>query len=104
MLSKQEDGHKVIDIQTPNVSPSTQSAGSANSSGRATDLFSNSPIVPINNQGKWLAVKDHVHQHQLDSYHPSHGTCTHACSSDGSSTSGFSYDDTPSACVWNGKE
>lgn len=46
----QEDSHKVIDIQTPNVSPSTQSVGSANSSGGATDLFSNSPIVPINNQ------------------------------------------------------
>jgi len=50
MLSTQEDGHKVIDIQTPNVSPSTQSVGSANSSGGATDLFSNSPIVPVNNQ------------------------------------------------------
>uniref|UniRef100_A0A3Q3SW90 ENTH domain-containing protein n=1 Tax=Mastacembelus armatus TaxID=205130 RepID=A0A3Q3SW90_9TELE len=46
---QQEDGHKVIDIQTPNVSPSTQSVGSANSSGGATDLFSNSPIVPVNN-------------------------------------------------------
>ncbi|MEQ2203372.1 hypothetical protein XENOCAPTIV_029334, partial [Xenoophorus captivus] len=45
-----EDGHKVIDIQTPTVSPSTQSVGSANSSGGATDLFSNSPSVPINNQ------------------------------------------------------
>ncbi|KAI3373827.1 hypothetical protein L3Q82_022405, partial [Scortum barcoo] len=45
----QEDGHKVIDIQTPNASPSTQSVGSANSSGGATDLFSNSPIVPVNN-------------------------------------------------------
>ncbi|XP_026226936.1 phosphatidylinositol-binding clathrin assembly protein-like [Anabas testudineus] len=44
-----EDSHKVIDIQTPNVSPSTQSVGSANSSGGATDLFSNSPIVPVNN-------------------------------------------------------
>ncbi|XP_010794656.1 phosphatidylinositol-binding clathrin assembly protein-like isoform X2 [Gymnodraco acuticeps] len=44
-----EDGHKVIDIQTPNVSPSTQSVGSANSSGGATDLFSNSQIVPISN-------------------------------------------------------
>lgn len=50
MLSKQEDGHKVNDIQTPNVSPSTQSVGSVNSSGGATDLFSNSPIVPVNNQ------------------------------------------------------
>ncbi|XP_054610480.1 phosphatidylinositol-binding clathrin assembly protein-like isoform X1 [Dunckerocampus dactyliophorus] len=44
-----EDGHKVIDIQTANVSPSTQSVGSANSSGGATDLFSNSPLVPVNN-------------------------------------------------------
>ncbi|XP_033996350.1 phosphatidylinositol-binding clathrin assembly protein-like isoform X2 [Trematomus bernacchii] len=44
-----EDGHKVNDIQTPNVSPSTQSVGSANSSGGATDLFSNSQIVPISN-------------------------------------------------------
>ncbi|XP_074468042.1 phosphatidylinositol-binding clathrin assembly protein-like isoform X5 [Sebastes fasciatus] len=44
-----EDGHKVIDIQTPNVSPSAQSVGSANSSGGATDLFSNSPIVPVSN-------------------------------------------------------
>lgn len=50
MLPMQEDGHKVIDIQTPNASPSTQSVGSANSSGGATDLFSNSPIVPVNNQ------------------------------------------------------
>ncbi|AWO99886.1 putative phosphatidylinositol-binding clathrin assembly protein-like [Scophthalmus maximus] len=44
-----DDGHKVIDLQTPTVSPGTQSVGSANSSGGATDLFSNSPIVPINN-------------------------------------------------------
>nr|XP_057942497.1 phosphatidylinositol-binding clathrin assembly protein-like [Doryrhamphus excisus] len=44
-----DDGHKVIDIQTPNVSPSTQSVGSANSSGGATDLFSHSPLVPVNN-------------------------------------------------------
>ncbi|XP_014877181.1 phosphatidylinositol-binding clathrin assembly protein-like isoform X4 [Poecilia latipinna] len=44
-----DDGIKVIDIQTPTVSPSTQSVGSANSSGGATDLFSNSPSVPINN-------------------------------------------------------
>ena len=34
-------------------------------------------------RGRWLAVKDDVHQHQLDSCHPSHGTCTHACPSDG---------------------
>lgn len=54
MLYVQEDSHKVIDIQTPNVSPSTQSVGSANSSGGATDLFSNSPIVPINNQ--WVST------------------------------------------------
>nr|XP_043898143.1 phosphatidylinositol-binding clathrin assembly protein-like isoform X1 [Solea senegalensis] len=44
-----DDGHKVIDIQTPTVSPSAQSVGSANSSGGTTDLFSNSPIVPIHN-------------------------------------------------------
>ncbi|XP_034033976.1 phosphatidylinositol-binding clathrin assembly protein-like isoform X4 [Thalassophryne amazonica] len=44
-----EDGPKVIDIQTPNVSPSTQSVGSANSSGGHADLFSSSPIVPVNN-------------------------------------------------------
>lgn len=50
ILPMQEDDHKVIDIQTPNASPSTQSVGSANSSGGATDLFSNSPIVPVNNQ------------------------------------------------------
>ncbi|XP_061595501.1 phosphatidylinositol-binding clathrin assembly protein-like isoform X4 [Cololabis saira] len=43
-----EDSHKVLDIQTPTVSPSAQSVGSANSSGGAADLF-NSPIVPINN-------------------------------------------------------
>uniref|UniRef100_A0A8C4DJJ8 Phosphatidylinositol-binding clathrin assembly protein n=1 Tax=Dicentrarchus labrax TaxID=13489 RepID=A0A8C4DJJ8_DICLA len=49
MLLTQEDVHKVIDIQTPNASPSTQSVGSANSSGGATDLFSNSPIVTVNN-------------------------------------------------------
>lgn len=48
-LQHKEDGPKVLDIQTPTVSPSTQSVGSANSSGGATDLFSNSPIVPINN-------------------------------------------------------
>lgn len=35
------------------------------------------------NRRKWLAVKGHVHQHQLDSHHPPHGTCTYACSSDG---------------------
>ncbi len=35
------------------------------------------------NRGEWLAVKNHVHQHQLDSHHPSHGTCTHARPSDG---------------------
>ncbi|XP_051903605.1 phosphatidylinositol-binding clathrin assembly protein-like isoform X2 [Hippocampus zosterae] len=44
-----DDGHKMIDIQTPNVSPSTQSVGSANSSGGATDLFSSSPLVAVNN-------------------------------------------------------
>uniref|UniRef100_H2TH26 Phosphatidylinositol-binding clathrin assembly protein n=1 Tax=Takifugu rubripes TaxID=31033 RepID=H2TH26_TAKRU len=38
------------DIQTPNASPSTQSVGSGHSSGGATDLFSNSTIVPVNNQ------------------------------------------------------
>ncbi|XP_053702235.1 phosphatidylinositol-binding clathrin assembly protein-like isoform X4 [Synchiropus splendidus] len=43
-----DDGSKVIDLQTPTVSPSTQSVGSANSSG-GPDLFSNSPVVPINN-------------------------------------------------------
>lgn len=32
-----------------------------------------------------LAVKDDVHQHQLDSRHPSHGTCAHACPPDGNS-------------------
>ena len=46
----QDDGHKVMDIQTPNASPSTQSVCSANSSGGATDVFSNSPILPVNNQ------------------------------------------------------
>lgn len=35
------------------------------------------------NRRERLAVKDHVHQHQLDSHHPSHGTCTHARPSDG---------------------
>ncbi|XP_024862788.1 phosphatidylinositol-binding clathrin assembly protein isoform X4 [Kryptolebias marmoratus] len=44
-----EDSHKVIDIQTPIVSPSTQSVGSANSSVGAADLFSNLPSIPINN-------------------------------------------------------
>ncbi|CAG11738.1 unnamed protein product [Tetraodon nigroviridis] len=56
-----------------------------------------------------LAVEDHVHQHQLEPRHPSHGTCAHACPSDEwddlhwlrSGTSGFSYDNTPSACVRN---
>ncbi|KAM8835779.1 phosphatidylinositol-binding clathrin assembly protein-like isoform 2-T2 [Synchiropus picturatus] len=43
-----DDGSKVIDLQTPTVSPSTQSVGSANSSG-GPDLFSTSPVVPINN-------------------------------------------------------
>uniref|UniRef100_A0AAQ4PW16 Phosphatidylinositol-binding clathrin assembly protein n=1 Tax=Gasterosteus aculeatus aculeatus TaxID=481459 RepID=A0AAQ4PW16_GASAC len=42
------DSYKAIDSQTPNVSPSTQSVGSANSSGGATDFFSNSPIVQVN--------------------------------------------------------
>lgn len=44
-----DEGPKVIDIQTPNVSPGAQSVGSANSSGGAADLFSNSPVVPVNN-------------------------------------------------------
>uniref|UniRef100_H3CT50 Phosphatidylinositol-binding clathrin assembly protein n=1 Tax=Tetraodon nigroviridis TaxID=99883 RepID=H3CT50_TETNG len=44
----QDDGQKLMDIQTPNASPSAQSVGSANSSGGAPDLFSNSPIVPAN--------------------------------------------------------
>ncbi|XP_061660251.1 phosphatidylinositol-binding clathrin assembly protein-like isoform X2 [Syngnathoides biaculeatus] len=44
-----DHGHKVIDIQTPNVSPSTQSVGSVSSSGGATDLFSSSPFVAVNN-------------------------------------------------------
>ena len=35
------------------------------------------------NRRKRLAVEDDVHQHQLDSHHPSHGTCTHARPSDG---------------------
>ncbi|XP_077402609.1 phosphatidylinositol-binding clathrin assembly protein-like [Vanacampus margaritifer] len=44
-----DDTHKMIDIQTPNVSPGTQSVGSANSSGGgATDLFSGSPLVAVN--------------------------------------------------------
>uniref|UniRef100_A0AAV2J6F4 ENTH domain-containing protein n=1 Tax=Knipowitschia caucasica TaxID=637954 RepID=A0AAV2J6F4_KNICA len=46
-LQHKEDGPKVLDIQTPTVSPSTQSVGSANSSGGATDLFSSSPIAPV---------------------------------------------------------
>uniref|UniRef100_A0AAY5L2D7 Phosphatidylinositol-binding clathrin assembly protein n=1 Tax=Esox lucius TaxID=8010 RepID=A0AAY5L2D7_ESOLU len=41
----QDDGAKVIDMQTPTVSPSSQSVGSANSSSGATDLFSNSSVV-----------------------------------------------------------
>uniref|UniRef100_A0A1A8H498 ENTH domain-containing protein n=1 Tax=Nothobranchius korthausae TaxID=1143690 RepID=A0A1A8H498_9TELE len=44
-----DDGHKVTDIQTPNASPSTQSVCSANSSVGATELFSNSPSIPISN-------------------------------------------------------
>ncbi|XP_056450783.1 phosphatidylinositol-binding clathrin assembly protein-like [Gadus chalcogrammus] len=48
-LQQHKEGPKVIDIQTPNVSPSTQSVGSANSSGGANDLFANSPVVPISN-------------------------------------------------------
>lgn len=38
------------------------------------------------NRRKWLAFQDHVHQHQLDSHHPSYGTCTHARPSDGNLT------------------
>jgi len=38
---------------------------------------------------RWLAVKDHVRQHQLDSHHPSHGTCTHARPSDGKIKASF---------------
>ena len=49
-VTTMKEGPKVIDIQTPNVSPSTQSVGSANSSGGANDLFANSPVVPISNQ------------------------------------------------------
>lgn len=32
-----------------------------------------------------LAVKDHVHQHQLDTRHPPRDACTHARPSDGNS-------------------
>uniref|UniRef100_A0A4W5QYE8 Phosphatidylinositol-binding clathrin assembly protein n=1 Tax=Hucho hucho TaxID=62062 RepID=A0A4W5QYE8_9TELE len=42
-------GAKVIDMQTPTVSPSAQSVGSANSSSGATDLFSNSSVVSVTN-------------------------------------------------------
>ncbi|KAF7206233.1 transcript variant X2, partial [Nothobranchius furzeri] len=49
VLSVQDDGHKVTDIQTPNASPSTQSVCSASSSVGATELFSNSPSIPISN-------------------------------------------------------
>uniref|UniRef100_A0A674BUP5 Phosphatidylinositol-binding clathrin assembly protein n=1 Tax=Salmo trutta TaxID=8032 RepID=A0A674BUP5_SALTR len=39
-----DEGAKVIDVQTPTVSPGSQSVGSANGSG-ATDHFSNSSVV-----------------------------------------------------------
>ncbi len=55
--------------------------------------------VPVESAGreeangrKWLAVEDHVHQHQLDSHHPSHGTCTHARPSDGNLKAFFFFD------------
>ncbi|XP_038862099.1 phosphatidylinositol-binding clathrin assembly protein-like [Salvelinus namaycush] len=44
-----DEGAKVNDVQTPTVSPSAQSVGSANSSSGATDLFSNSPVVSVTN-------------------------------------------------------
>ncbi|XP_041707523.1 phosphatidylinositol-binding clathrin assembly protein isoform X2 [Coregonus clupeaformis] len=47
--SFQDEGAKVIDMQTPTVSPSAQSVGSANSSSGATELFSNSSVVSVTN-------------------------------------------------------
>ncbi|XP_041750322.1 phosphatidylinositol-binding clathrin assembly protein isoform X4 [Coregonus clupeaformis] len=44
-----DEGAKVIDMQTPTVSPSAQSVGSANSSSGATDVFSNSSVVSVTN-------------------------------------------------------
>ncbi|CAB1333159.1 unnamed protein product, partial [Coregonus sp. 'balchen'] len=47
--SFQDEGAKVIDMQTPTVSPSAQSVGSANSSSGATELFSNSSVGSVTN-------------------------------------------------------
>ncbi|XP_077597075.1 phosphatidylinositol-binding clathrin assembly protein-like isoform X2 [Stigmatopora nigra] len=44
-----DDSHKVINMQMPNVSPNAHSVGSANSSGGATDLFTSTPLVAVNN-------------------------------------------------------
>ncbi|CAB1315925.1 unnamed protein product [Coregonus sp. 'balchen'] len=44
-----DEGAKVIDMQTPTVSPSAQSVGSANSSSGATDVFSNSSVGSVTN-------------------------------------------------------
>uniref|UniRef100_A0A8C8C0T1 Phosphatidylinositol-binding clathrin assembly protein n=1 Tax=Oncorhynchus tshawytscha TaxID=74940 RepID=A0A8C8C0T1_ONCTS len=44
-----DEGAKVIDVQTPTVSPSSQSMGSANGSSGVTDLFSNSSVVSVTN-------------------------------------------------------
>ncbi|XP_036789155.1 phosphatidylinositol-binding clathrin assembly protein isoform X4 [Oncorhynchus mykiss] len=44
-----DEGAKVIDVQTPTVSPSSQSVGSANGSSGVTDLFSNSSVVSVTN-------------------------------------------------------
>ncbi|XP_037322982.1 phosphatidylinositol-binding clathrin assembly protein-like isoform X4 [Pungitius pungitius] len=67
-----EDSHKAIDSQTPNVSPSTQSVGSANSSGGATDFFSNSPIVQVSNHVPNLTSELFTLQHNFTPIQTTH--------------------------------
>uniref|UniRef100_G3QAW3 Phosphatidylinositol-binding clathrin assembly protein n=1 Tax=Gasterosteus aculeatus aculeatus TaxID=481459 RepID=G3QAW3_GASAC len=67
-----EDSYKAIDSQTPNVSPSTQSVGSANSSGGATDFFSNSPIVQVSNHVPNLTSELFTLQHNFTPIQTTH--------------------------------
>ncbi|TNN64246.1 Phosphatidylinositol-binding clathrin assembly protein [Liparis tanakae] len=72
MLPVQEDAHRGADTQTPNMSPSAQSVGSANSGGGAADLFSNSTIVPVSNHVPNLTSELYTLQHSYTPIQTTH--------------------------------
>ncbi|XP_056297109.1 phosphatidylinositol-binding clathrin assembly protein-like isoform X2 [Pseudoliparis swirei] len=67
-----EDAHRGADTQTPNMSPSTQSVGSANSGGGAADLFSNSTIAPVSNHVPNLTSELYTLQHSYTPIQTTH--------------------------------